>query len=211
MERVVPASVTLALWSALLLGSGVYLGVLDSTPRQGIAQFGKAVGTLGFLWGVLLLIGAASGASDPLRPLQNIQAGSGGAGAVERSSEPVWVPVKSLADVQREIASSSQPLILDLYADWCISCKTMERSVFPQPHVASQMSQFRLLKADVTDNDEIDRELLNHFGLFGPPSMVFFAPGGGELTEVRIQGEISADPLAAHLSAVLSTFNPTFR
>lgn len=206
LERVVPPAVTLALWAALLMGSGVYLGVLDFSPRQGLAQFGKAAGAMGFLWGVLLLIGAASGANDPLKPLAQISAG-GSAGAAGAHAEPQWLPVKSLADVEAQIVSSNKPVILDLYADWCISCKVMERNVFPDAAVASRLNQFTLLRADVTDNDAIDRELLNHYGLFGPPSLVFFAGEGGELTDVRIQGEVGAETLAAHLGAVLAAIN----
>ncbi len=203
LERVVPPAVTLALWAALLLGSGVYLGVLDFSPRTGLAQFGKAAGTLGFLWGILLLIGAASGASDPLKPLARISAAPvTAAGAVH--SEPQWVAVKSLADVQAQIRASARPVILDLYADWCISCKAMERNVFPQADVARGLNQFTLLRADVTANDPIDQELLNHYGLFGPPSLVFFGEDGSEMQEVRIQGEVNAETLAGHLSAVLA-------
>jgi len=210
LERVVPPAVTLALWAALLLGSGVYLGVLDSSPKSGFAQFGKAAGAMGFLWGVLLLIGAASGANDPLKPLAKFTGGtamvvSADGGAVAHG-EPQWVAVKSLDDVRGRIAQSSKPVILDLYADWCISCKVMERSVFPEPAVATRLNQFLLLRADVTDNDEIDRELLNHYGLFGPPSLVFFTQDLGELTEVRIQGEVKAEPLARHLGAVLAAY-----
>ena len=207
LERVVPAPVTLALWAALLLGTGVYLGVLDSSPRQGIAQFGKAVGTMGFLWGVFLMIGAATGANDPLRPLAKFAAAPvSQAGGAAVHAEPQWRAVKSLADVQREIGMSARPVILDLYADWCISCKTMERNVFPEATVATRLNQFTLLRADVTANDEIDRELLNAYGLFGPPSLVFFAQDGRELSEVRIQGEVGAEALARHLGAVLAVF-----
>ncbi len=206
LERVIPPALTLALWAALLMGSGVYLGVLDFSPKQGLAQFGKAAGTMGFLWGVLLLIGAASGANDPLKPLAKLSTGGGGhGGGAVVSSEPQWVAVKSLQDVQQQIGSSPRPVILDLYADWCISCKAMERNVFPEASVAARLNQFTLLRADVTANDEIDRELLNHYGLFGPPSLVFFADDGSEIEEVRIQGEVNADTLAAHLGAVLAS------
>ncbi len=205
LERVVPPALTLALWAALLMGSGVYLGVLDFAPKQGLAQFGKAAGTMGFIWGVLLLIGAASGANDPMKPLAKLGVGSVAShGGAVMSTEPQWVAVKSLQDVQRQIAASGKPVILDLYADWCISCKTMERNVFPQVAVATRLNQFTLLRADVTENDDIDRQLLNHYGLFGPPSLVFFAEDGRELKEVRIQGEVNADTLAAHLGAVLA-------
>jgi len=205
LERVVPAAATLALWAMLLLGSGVYLGVLDSSPRQGVAQFGKAVGVVIFLWGLILLIGAGSGASDPLKPLARLSAA--GAVSVEGVSgsqtPPQWLGVKSLADVEQYISQSEQPVILDLYADWCISCKTMERSVFPTPEVAARLRQFTLLRADVTRNDDIDRQLLNHYGLFGPPSLVFFGNDGREYEDVRIQGEVDAKTLESHLEAVL--------
>jgi thiol:disulfide interchange protein DsbD len=205
VERIIPASATMALWAALLLGTAVYLGVLDFSPKQGIAQFGKAVGAMGFLWGVLLMIGAASGAEDPLKPLARLTASGAGAEA-SRPAEQEWVAVKSLADVQAKIAASDRPVILDLYADWCISCKVMERSVFPVERVAEKLAQFTLLRADVTENDETDRALLSYYGLFGPPSLVFFAADGSELSEVRIQGEVGADALSTHLGAVLATY-----
>ena len=89
--------------------------------------------------------------------------------------------------------AENRPALLDLYADWCISCKVMERSVFPQPEVASRLAQFRLLRADVTDNNLDHQALMEQFGLFGPPSLLFFTPDGRELAEVRIQGDIDAD------------------
>lgn len=212
LERVVPAPVTLGLWAALLIGCGVYLGALDFAPRAGWGQLWKAGGAIGFVYGVLLLIGAASGASDPLRPLQQIggaYSGSTNTANGAQSAEVVWHPVADLAQLQRhlrEAGDAGQPVLLDLYADWCISCKVMERSVFPQRDVASQLSQFHLVRADVTKNDADDKALLNEFGLFGPPSLVFFTLDGREITEVRIQGEVDATVLANHLAAVLDRF-----
>jgi thiol:disulfide interchange protein DsbD len=211
LERVVPAGVTLALWAALAIGSGVYLGALDFSPRQGWAQLWKAGGAFSFVYGVLLLIGAASGAEDPLKPLApfgvvEVRAPAAPAGTVAHRGEVEWHPVSDLADVRLEIARAAeagQPALLDLYADWCISCKVMERSVFPQPEVASRLGQFRLLRADVTENDADDKALMQAFGLFGPPSLVFFSTDGQELADVRIQGEIGTTALAAHLQAVL--------
>ena len=208
IERIIPPAITLGLWGILLLGSAVYLGVLDASPRQGIAQFGKAVGVIAFVWGILLLVGAGSGANDPLRPLGAIAASNhGGATSSDQSGQYAthddWLPVKSVQDVQAKISSSQKPVLLDLYADWCISCKVMERSVFPEPKVAQLLAQFTLLRADVTLNDEIDQELLNTYGLFGPPSMVFFAEDGREIEVGRIQGEMDVEGMATHLDAVL--------
>jgi thiol:disulfide interchange protein DsbD len=207
LERVVPPGITLLLWAALAIGSGVYLGALDFAPREGWGQLWKASGAISFVYGVLLLIGAASGAEDPLNPLQNI-AESDGTGTGQRAEHLTWYPVNDLADLHAGLQSAGaagQPVLLDLYADWCISCKVMERSVFPKPEVASQLAQFRLLRADVTDNNAQHKALLDQFGLFGPPSMVFFAEDGRELTEVRVQGEIGAAALATHLAAILKS------
>ena len=203
LERVVPGAVSLVLWAALLMGSAVYLGVLDFSERKGFAQLAKAAGAMGFLWAVLLLVGAASGADNPLKPLARFGVLQGGLISGVDRQELQWMPVKSLADVQSRIVASNKPVILDLYADWCISCKVMERNVFPDRQVAARLNQFTLLRADVTENDDLDRQLLNHYGLFGPPSLVFFSVDGHELTEVRIQGEVNAKTLRNHLTAVL--------
>jgi thioredoxin:protein disulfide reductase len=207
LERVVPPGMALALWAALAIGSGVYLGALDFAPRTGVGQLWKAAGAFSFVYGVLLLIGAASGAQDPFTPLHGFGAATVAApagGLIDVDGE--WHPVRGLAQLRVELARASaagQPALLDLYADWCISCKVMERSVFPRPEVASRLREFRLLRADVTRNDAEDKALLEEFGLFGPPSLVFFDHDGRELEDVRIQGEIGAAGLAAHLQAVL--------
>ncbi|MCZ0943836.1 MAG: protein-disulfide reductase DsbD, partial [Gammaproteobacteria bacterium] len=191
LERVVPGPVSLVLWAALLIGCGAYLGGLDAAAKAGWGNFRKATGFAAAIYGALLLIGAASGANDPLRPLQHFTA----APSAEDGGELQWRPVGSLEDVRAGIdagAGAGRLTLLDLYADWCISCKIMERSVFPAPAVASRLAEFHLLRADVTANDAQDKELLNAFGLFGPPSLVFFDRNGRELKTLRVQGEIGA-------------------
>ena len=202
LERVVPGPVSLALWAGLLIGSGAYLGGLDAAAKTGWGNFRKAAGFAAALYGALLLIGAASGANDPLRPLQQFTAVPSG----EEGGELQWRPVSSLEEVRAEIeagAEAGRLTLLDLYADWCISCKIMERSVFPAPAVASRLAEFHLLRADVTANNAKDKALLNAFGLFGPPSLVFFDRGGQEIKALRVQGEIDAGALAKHLETVL--------
>jgi thiol:disulfide interchange protein DsbD len=129
---------------------------------------------------------------------------AGGSSEQGRGGEVNWQPVKSTVDVERVMASASGPVILDLYADWCISCKVMERTVFPEPAVAEKLAQFTLLRADVTANDEQDQALLKRYGLFGPPSLVFFGEDGSEFDEFRIQGEVDAERLSAQLGLVLA-------
>jgi thiol:disulfide interchange protein DsbD len=204
LERVVPPQLTLLLWAMLAIGVGVYLGALDFSPRQGWGQLFKATGAFSFIYGVLLLIGAASGAHDPLSPLSGIaQPGV----AQHQSAEPQWKKVRGLAGLEAELAAAQEagkPVALDFYADWCISCKVMARSVFSQPSVAAQLGRFHLLQADVTANDALDQELLKHFGLFGPPSMLFFEPGGTEISALRMQGEMDRAAFERHLGRVLS-------
>jgi thioredoxin:protein disulfide reductase len=201
---VVAPGMALVLCAALAIGCGVYLGALDFAPRHGWGQLWKATGAFSFIYGVLLLIGAASGAHDPLKPLGGFGALVAGPAAAPEANP--WRPVRGLTQlgVELELArQSGEPVLLDLYADWCVSCKIMERSVFPRPEVAERLREFRLLRADVTRNDAEDKALLQAFGLFGPPSLVFFDHDGRELADVRIQGEIGAAGLAAHLQAVL--------
>ena len=207
LERVIPPGLTLLLWAALAVGSGVALGALDFSPREGVGNVWKASGAMLFVYGVLLLIGAASGAANPLRPLERIvDARAPAPGASAPAAEPRFAAVDDLGDVQDSIARATQagrPVLLDLYADWCISCKVMERDVFPEPEVAALLSRFELLRADVTANDAEHRALLAHYDLFGPPSLLFFTPGTGELREYRLQGEIGPDAFARHLRGVL--------
>ena len=204
LERVLPPPLTLALWAALLIGCAAFLGGLDAAPKQGWGRLWKALGFASAVYGALLLVGAAGGAGDPLRPLRSFGAAEGqGAEAGLQ-----WRAVRNLDEVQAEIAAANDAgrmALLDLYADWCISCKIMERSVFPRPKVAGRLGQFHLLRADVTANSAADKALLDAFNLFGPPGLVFFGRDGAELTDLRVQGEIDADALAQHLQAVLAS------
>ncbi|MGA1371914.1 MAG: protein-disulfide reductase DsbD [Pseudomonadales bacterium] len=203
LERVVPAAATLVLWAGLAIGVGVALGALDRAERSGFGHLWKALGVMGVVWGVLLLVGAARGAEDPLRPL----AAPGGSSIVATPAAG-WEVVPDLATLRERVAaaaSANEPVVLDVYADWCISCKLMERTVYPVPEVRSQLARFVQLKADVTANSEQDRALLETLGLFGPPSLVFFGTDGVEMPGTRVQGEIDAPALADHLGRVLAS------
>ena len=206
IERLVAPEVTLLLWAILLIGSGVFLGGLDTEARAGWGRLWKAVGFIGVVYGVILIIGAASGAKDPLRPLAPLAASVDAPVAAPGSAlEHDWRAVDDLAGLRREItAAKGQLVILDLYADWCISCKVMERRVFPAPDVAPLLARFTKTRVDMTDNTAGHQAMLDTFGLFGPPSLVFFDGAGNELTALRIQGEIDAAGLAAHLRNVLT-------
>ncbi len=204
LERVIPAAATLLLWAILAIGVGVYLGALDFSPRHGWGQLFKATGAFSFIYGVLLLIGAASGAQDALAPLSGLAHGSV---AQSDSGEVTWKRVRGMAALRTELAAAEKagrPVALDFYADWCISCKVMQRTVFSKPDVAAQLRRFDLLQADVTANDASDQELLKNFGLFGPPSMLFFGLDGHEISALRMQGEMDRAAFTRHLERVLA-------
>ena len=206
LERVIPAGAALLLWAALAVGAGVYLGALDFSRREGWGQLWKATGALCLVYGVLLMIGAASGAENPLKPLERFADRGASTMTAGQSRELEWHPVSNLEELELGLTAAraaGQPALLDLYADWCVSCKVMERSVFPDPAVESQLRQFWLLRADVTENNEADKALMDRYGLFGPPSMVFFAEDNSEMSEVRLQGEVGVEAMASHLGAIL--------
>jgi thiol:disulfide interchange protein DsbD len=154
------------------------------------------------VYGALMLVGAAAGGKDTLQPLRGLAfAGSGGTG--ETSAELRFTRIKSLDDLQREVAAASargQPVMLDFYADWCISCKEMEKYTFSDPEVIDALSNTHLLQADVTANDEIDQALLQgHFGLPGPPALFFYGADGRERKKYRVVGYMPAAEFSAHV------------
>jgi len=150
--------------------------------------------------GIILIIGVASGGKDPLQPLSGLASMTSGSGhgTVE---EVHFRSIKSITDLEREVAQAStehKPVMLDFYADWCISCKEMERYTFSDPDVRDIMEKGVLLQADVTANDEIDQALLKRFGLIGPPSILYFSKSGQELPQYRLVGFMKADEFEAH-------------
>jgi len=205
VERILPAAVAMILWGLLLIASGVYMGALTTlgSDARGWSKLWKALGLALLVYGVLMLVGAAAGGRDTIQPLRGLvpAAGSGGAAA-----HAEFKRIKTVADLDREVAAASaagKPVMLDFYADWCVSCKEMERYTFPDPGVIAEMERFVLLQADVTDNDAEDKALMQErFGLPGPPAMLFFDTDGNELRGYRLVGFVPAEEFAAHLREV---------
>ncbi|MHB0774398.1 protein-disulfide reductase DsbD [Halomonas sp. WWR20] len=201
IERLLPGPLSLLLWGALAIGTALALGALTLHQPNGWPRVRQGAGITLLVWGIALVWGAAAGAHDPLRPL----AGSG----QRATSTPdlAFTTVTTLKALDAQLAQAGErPVFVDVSADWCISCKLMERDVFPAPHVAERLQPFVLIRADVTDNTSASQALLSRFGLFGPPSLLFFRQGQ-ELETARIQGEIQRDALAKHLEQVLNTFD----
>ena len=204
LERILPAPVTLALWAFLLVLSSIYLGALDELPVEasGWSRLWKGLGVLSLVYGVLLLIGAASGARDPLQPLQGVLASqSGGTSAIAEAHLP-FKTIKTTTDLDRELAAArerGQAVMVDFYADWCVSCKEMERYTFAKAEVQQALSGVLLLQADVTANDDADKALLKRFNLIGPPTILFYDESGTGRPELTLVGFIPADEFVQHL------------
>jgi len=200
ISPVVPAVVPMLGYGVLLVFSGIFLHALDPLPQHvhHWQRFWKAVGVIALILGATLLVGAMAGSRDPLQPLAGLRGGTAVA-----ASAPIFENVRSVAELDARIAASTRPVMLDFYADWCVSCKEMERFTFSDPTVQSRMDQMLLLKADVTANTADDQALLKRFDLFGPPGIIFFRPGGEEITGRRVVGFMPAEEFAAQLDAVL--------
>ncbi|MDP1636082.1 MAG: protein-disulfide reductase DsbD, partial [Gallionellaceae bacterium] len=183
---VIPLSIQMLLWSALLIFSAVGLHALDPLPLN--AHFrhklGKGLGIITLLLGVAYLIGALSGARDILRPL-----GSIGREAASDVATLHFERIRNLAELEARIAQSGgRTVMLDFYADWCISCKEMDRFTFSDAAVQARLKDTLLLQADVTANNADDKALMQRFQLFGPPATLFFDKQGKELSDYRVTG-----------------------
>ena len=203
VERLLPATLVLLLWAGLAVGTAVALGAMSTNLPQGWARARQALGLLMLAWGVVLVLGAASGASDPLRPLAPLTGGVNSSPAAGTSAPQEIITVERLDQLHQALASvpDEQAAFVHFTADWCISCKQLERRVYPDPRVAEPLSEFARINVDVTDSDATSRELLERFELFGPPSLLFFR-AGEEIREARILGAPNAGELASHLNSV---------
>ena len=193
LERVVPEPVALLMWAALFIVCSIYMGALDSLTAEsgGWRRLWKGAGLVVLACGFLVLVGAAGGRGDLLQPLKGIGLAAGE--GAER--ELVFKRVKGVAGLNVELdlaAARGQAVMLDYYADWCVSCKEMERFTFSDPAVQAALSGVSLLQTDVTANDALDKALLAEFGLFGPPAILFFGPDGRERRELRVVGFMNA-------------------
>lgn len=203
LDRIVPPQFSMILWAVLLVGTAVYLGAFDRMEAgvPGWRRLWKGAGLIVFIYGVLLIIGAASGGKDPLRPLQGTSIAGGNAPAAEALE---FAPVKGVEGLRQAIArADGRPVMLDFYADWCVDCKIMERRTFTDSGVRAALAGVVLLRADVTANDEIDQELLRQLGLFGPPAILFFGADGKERRSFRVIGYTGPEAFTRHIQQAL--------
>jgi thiol:disulfide interchange protein DsbD len=190
VSPVIPAAAQMLLWAALLIGSATFLRALDSLPSDasGYARLWKGVGLMALVAGIALLVGALAGSRDPLRPLAGL------AGASAPAEAPIkWLQVNSITELDENLRAPGRPVMLDFYADWCVSCKEMERFTFSDPRVRAKLDDMVLLRADVTANSEQHKLLLKRFSLFGPPGIIFFDGRGREIQGLRVIGYQDAE------------------
>ena len=194
VRPVLDESLWLALWGVLLL---IVAGSLWQQAQQflRVKALFAPLGLLAGLWGSLMLIGAAGGSTDPWQPLQ-VYTAKTVAGSPSQTAHDAFITVNNPADFERELAAAKaqgQWVMLDYYADWCVSCKVMEKKVFGQPHVMQALNGVRLLRLDVTDDTVASRDLLSRYQVPGPPTFIWIGPNGIERRAQRITGEVNAE------------------
>lgn len=184
-----------ALW--LLIAAAAF-GLF--TPNAGAAsiwrRLGRGVGAALAIWAATLLVGLAAGSTDPVKPLAVLAArtvASGGAASAGAAAAdgPAFAPVRSSGELDALLKTSGRPVMLDFYADWCVSCKEMEHLTFTDARVQARLARLHLVRADVTANNPDDQALLKRFNLFGPPGIIFFDRNGNEIG--RVVGYQAAD------------------
>ena len=202
LSRIMPDDVILMMWGLLLIATAVmwHQHAKNNGLSGWVMSMFDALRIILLVIGVAQLLGAMAGQGDPLRPLKGLF--SGGQAAVEQKVE--FTKIKSLDDLNQAITKSQKPVFLDFYADWCIECVRMEKTTFKDPEVVRLSQQLTVLKADVTANDAIDAELMQHFGIVGPPASLFFAADGTPLKAQNFFGYKSADQLKQTFEKILN-------
>lgn len=208
LDRILPPAVTMVLWSLLLIVPAIYMGAIDALPvnASGWHRLFKGLGIAMLAYGILLLIGVAANQTDPLQPLRGLKdAPLSKAARVDQPEGLLFKRVTSLKELKTALKAASQrgqSVMLDFYADWCVSCKEMERYTFHDPSVINALGPFVLLKADVTDNSDDNQALMKYFNLIGPPATLFFGPDGEEQRGLRVIGFMEANDFVAQIQKV---------
>ncbi|MDB5909634.1 MAG: Protein-disulfide reductase [Massilia sp.] len=194
--------VAMALWGVFALLCAMFLHVFEAIPAgAGLRSYvGKTMGLAFLIGGLFELTGAASAGLDVLQPLGHLSiARAEGPAAPNAGGEVHFSRIKTVADLDQVLATSTTPVMLDFYADWCVSCKEMERFTFSKPAVSGKLKQVKLVQVDVTANSDDDKALMKRFGLFGPPGIILFN-AGKEIPNSRVIGFLAPEPFVEHLT-----------
>ena len=207
ISPVIPGWVGMLLWAMLLIASAIYLHALDPLPphASGWSRLWKGLGVVLLIGGLAILLGMLAGSRNLLQPLDVFKAGSGGAATVAEQKGLVFEKVKDVAELDARLAAAKadgRAVMLDFYADWCVSCKEMETFTFTDARVKARLADVVLLKADVTANSEADKALLKRFKLFGPPGLIFWT-AAGEQSGYTVIGFEKAGKFLASIDSAL--------
>lgn len=200
LSRVLPGQVTLLLVGLLWGGVGLFLGALEFVYKPPRKRLGQLLGLFLLFYAMACWYGAFSGQSDLLNPLGRTTVVATGNPLQNTST---WQTVSTPADLDRVLAdakTSGNPLLLDWYADWCISCKVIEHEVLNDAKVVERLKGYRLIRFDITASNAEQRTLLDRYKLFGPPALMFFGKDGIERADVRVIGEINAADFAERVA-----------
>ena len=184
-----PVRLDLALWAALLIGVASFF---FSAEWAGARVAARALGAISLIYAVILMVGAASGGTDPLKPLAAFTGGPAAA-----SSALTFSDTNSIRDLQARLDRSkdTKPTLVYFTADWCVTCRTIERSVLTDTTVRARLGDFTLIKADLSDLTEQNTELMQELGVAGPPTMVFFDRASREAAGTRLVGDVTVHSL----------------
>jgi thiol:disulfide interchange protein DsbD len=189
--RIVPPAISLAIWAALLIGTGVFLGAFDPLRHRAgaVVRLRKTGGILAAIYGVALLVGAAAGANDPLRPLAF--ASSGSIDQRGLSVRTINSPA-ALDEAMRDARDQGRIVMIDYSAEWCTACKTFERDVLASPDIQRKLDGITVIRADVTATNKDTTDLMRRYDVVGPPTLVFVSPRNGEeIRSARSVGDTS--------------------
>jgi len=199
LGRILPVMVTMGLWASLLIFSGMYLGALNRANTR-LEHFNQGTGLILLIYGILILIGASQGHSDPLQPLKSTAHQSTVSTSVSSTKT-----VTTLDDAMAALihaAHQGKPVMVDFYADWCASCKIMARTTLREPEIINALHNIDVLTIDLTANNRDSQTLLDHFNIIAPPTFLFFDAKGQELDDLRLVGEVSAQALLLSLKGI---------
>jgi thioredoxin:protein disulfide reductase len=200
LERIIPGWVGLLLWGMLFIVSAVYLGAFNTLriDSNGPEKLKKGIGIILLIYGGLLLIGGASGSHNIWQPLQAIVSEKQNNKNISTSLN--FTQVNNLTELKQQLSQVNNPAMLDFYADWCIDCKRMEATTFQDTEVIAALANINTLQLNMTDNTTEHKALLKEFGIFGPPTLLFFDANGNEYSQHRLIGSVTASALLEHLA-----------
>jgi len=212
LERILPVEITMLLMALLIIVSAIYMGAIETLPEgaSGWRKLWKGLGFVLLVYGVFYLYGVAAGSKDLIQPLKGLNKSTviqTAGGPTTGTAQPVadrivFEYIKGIDGLEKALAqakANGQPVMLDFYADWCISCKEMEKYAFTHPDVLRAVDGFMTLKTDVTPNDATDKALMKSLGIFGPPAILFFDRNGQEIPGSRVVGAMGGKEFAEHI------------